>query len=185
MLGYYTRAQCYSANAPNTNCNTIFKATAKGGRRKALDVAWNSTGTRLVTCGLRHVSFWNFTGGRNLLHCRGVFGGRGRKQTLPCCVFVGDTAVVGLPSLLRLGPVVACIPLAPPRSFCDSALYCIFQHQNMVRCLKGMGPHRWPFVGPCYALLRRTLNKYDILASSSSRLEEVKRGRLQEDKRAG
>ncbi|CBJ26175.1 conserved unknown protein [Ectocarpus siliculosus] len=75
--------------------NSLLRATAKGGRRKALDVAWNSAGTRLVTCGLRHVSFWNFAGGRNLLHSRGVFGGKGRKQTLPCCVFVGDTAVVG------------------------------------------------------------------------------------------
>ncbi|CAM9383512.1 unnamed protein product [Laminaria digitata] len=74
--------------------NRLLKATAKGGRRKALAVAWNGSGTRMVTCGLRHVSFWA-PSGRNLSHCRGVFGGKGRKQTLPCCAFMGDTAVVG------------------------------------------------------------------------------------------
>lgn len=73
--------------------STAVQATAKGGRRKALSVAWNGSGTRLVTCGLRHVSFWVFTG-RNLSHCRGVFGSKGRRQTLPCCTFIGDTAVV-------------------------------------------------------------------------------------------
>ncbi|CAM9343527.1 unnamed protein product, partial [Hapterophycus canaliculatus] len=77
--------------------NGLLRATAKSGRRKALSVAWNVAGTRLVTCGLRHVSFWTLTeGGRNLSHCRGVFGAKGRKQTLPCCMFAGnDTAVVG------------------------------------------------------------------------------------------
>ncbi|CAM9158468.1 unnamed protein product, partial [Scytosiphon promiscuus] len=77
--------------------NGLLRATATSGRRKALSVAWNVAGTRLVTCGLRHVSFWTLTeGGRNLSHCRGVFGAKGRKQTLPCCMFVGtDTAVVG------------------------------------------------------------------------------------------
>eukprot|EP00752_Nemacystus_decipiens_P008508 g7598.t1 len=74
--------------------NGLLRATAKGGRRKALSVAWNGSGTRLVTCGLRHVSFWSFSG-RNLSHCRGVFGSKGRRQTMPCCAFIGDTAVVG------------------------------------------------------------------------------------------
>lgn len=78
------------------------QATAKGGRRKALSIAWNGSGTRLVSCGLRHVSFWAFSG-RNLSHCRGVFGTKGRRQTMPCCAFIGDTAVVCTVNSLRYG----------------------------------------------------------------------------------
>ncbi|CAN0028544.1 unnamed protein product, partial [Sphacelaria rigidula] len=66
--------------------NRLVRATAKGGRRKALCVAWNGLGTRLVSCGLRHINFWTFVG-RNLVHCRGVLGNKGRKQTSPACAF--------------------------------------------------------------------------------------------------
>ncbi|CAM9871632.1 unnamed protein product, partial [Discosporangium mesarthrocarpum] len=74
--------------------NRLLKAKAKGSRRKSLCVAWNSNGQRLVTCGLRHISFWSF-GDRNLGHARGVLGTKGRQQTMPCCAFMGNTAVVG------------------------------------------------------------------------------------------
>lgn len=72
---------------------STLQATAKGGRHKALSVAWNENGTRMVTCGLRHVSFWTLSG-RNLSHCRGVFGGKGKKQSCYCCAFIENTVVV-------------------------------------------------------------------------------------------
>ncbi|CAM9524708.1 unnamed protein product, partial [Choristocarpus tenellus] len=74
--------------------NHLLKAQAKGGKRKCLGVAWNSMGQRLVTCGLKHINFWKF-GDRNLSHSRGFLGSKGRLQTMECCAFVGDTAVVG------------------------------------------------------------------------------------------
>ena len=70
--------------------------SAKGAQSKILDIAFKPSDDALVSCGMKHVTFWEL--GRTLKSKKGIFGKKKHvKGTQPilCVAFVENEAVTG------------------------------------------------------------------------------------------
>ncbi|OMJ95047.1 hypothetical protein SteCoe_1580 [Stentor coeruleus] len=68
---------------------------AKGGPDKIMDVAWNNTSHVFCTAGIKHIYFWDFTGGV-LQSQKGLFGQAGEQSNMTAVQWLNDgTCVTG------------------------------------------------------------------------------------------
>jgi microtubule-associated protein-like 6 len=62
-------------------------ATAMGSSDKIFDAQFNPVDDVLVTCGVRHIKFWNIVGDNQLKAKRGIYGQEGVQHTMLCVAF--------------------------------------------------------------------------------------------------
>eukprot|EP00003_Mantamonas_plastica_P007140 TRINITY_DN1595_c0_g1_i1.p1 TRINITY_DN1595_c0_g1~~TRINITY_DN1595_c0_g1_i1.p1 ORF type:complete len:1924 (+),score=719.51 TRINITY_DN1595_c0_g1_i1:2008-7779(+) len=104
LKGHHSRGICCLAFSPDgkylatvgmDNHHTIavwrwdrgqLLASEKGNTERIFDIEFNPNDGSLVTCGIKHVKFWQFSGNA-LMSKKGIFGKVGSIQTMLCIAF--------------------------------------------------------------------------------------------------